>query len=139
MKIYINDYTISHMPVTVYIDNVVVKEETFYDGYVYKEKAVDVPKLKNVIKALEMLGSKVKRITIDCHFTDLDNKYYHRFPEDVTDKLWSYLNWSGNRELEVNIKGDRLYTTINEYTIVLPKRMYTDYDDETLRVILYVE
>lgn len=137
MKVYINDYEINRTPVIAYIDNVVVKRETFPNGNVWEEEGVNVPQLKKIIKGLEMMGMKVNKITIDCHFTDLDTKYYHRFPEDVTDKLWRYINWRTHRDLEVTIKRNRLCTVVDGYTITLPKRMVTNLDKNTLCVMIY--
>ena len=139
MKVYINKYLIKE-PVVAYIDNIVVKTETFLNGYVYEEKAVNVKQIKDIIYGLNKLGYEVNKITIESNFVyDMDNKYYKSFPEDVIDKLWESMHYKWGKEVEVFIKGNRLYTNVDGYTIVLPKRIFTDYDSETLRVYFYTK
>ena len=138
MKVFINGYSIKEY-VVADIDNIVTNTEFYYDGYVCEDRAVDIRQIKNIISAIENLGSKVKRITIKNHiYCDLDTKYYKRFPDNIIDKLWERIGSTWGIETEVYIKGNRIYTNVDGYEIVLPKEMYDDYDNKTLRLKFYV-
>lgn len=128
MKMFFNGYEISR-PIVAYIDVV---------GCEYSEKAVNIPQVKQIIRGLELLGKPVKKIVVDADYVDFDTKYYRRFPAEVINKLWNNMTARWSNGIEVTIKGNRFYTQIDGYEIVLPKEMLTDYDNNWLRVEFYV-
>ena len=138
MKVYFNNYLLNKEPVIADIDNITLRSETYQDGYVYEEKGYDIRQIKNIIKGLELMGYHIKKIIIPHATVDLDTKYYHRFPEEVIEKIWNNIGrpWSIGRE--VYIKGDRIYTKVEDYEIVLPKDMFSDFDSRALRMEFYV-
>ena len=133
MKIYFGN------PVVAYIDNDVVSTETFFDGFVYENREINMKQIKNIISGLEKLDAKPKKITIDSGtYLDMDTVYYKRFPEEIVDRVWTSIqNWRYG-EREVFIKGNRIYTKEGEYEIVLPKKMISGYDGNTLRMMFYI-
>ena len=99
---------------------------------------VDVPAIKNIISAIELLGKTLKKIELKSGtYMDMDTKYYKRFPEEIINKVWNQIGiWRyGGRE--IFIKGNRLYVKEGDYEIILPKRMFTDYDSKELWVKFY--
>lgn len=139
MKVYFNNYLLNKEPVIADIDNITLRSETYQDGYVYEEKGYDIKQIKNIIKGLELMGYHIKKIIIPHATVDLDTKFYHRFPEEVIEKIWNDIGriWSQGRE--VYIKGDRIYTKAGDYEIALPKDMFSDFDSRSLRMEFYVE
>lgn len=133
MKIYFGN------PIVAYIDNDVVSTETFFDGYVYENREVNMKQVKDIICGLEKLRSKPEKITIDSGtHLDMDNVYYRRFPEEVIDRVWKTIGDWRYGEREVYIKGNRIYVKEGGYEIVLPKKMITDYDHNTLKMMFYI-
>ena len=139
MEIYFNNYKLNREPVAAYIDVITLSSETYWDGFVYEEKGFDIKQIKNIIKGLELMGHHIKKIIIPHAYVNLDTKYYHRFPEEVINKVWNNLGATWSRGIEVYVKGNRLCTKAGDYEIVLPKDMYSEFDDRTLRVEFYVE
>ena len=138
MKIYFNNYLLNKEPVIADIDNITLRSETYQNGYVYEEKGYDIRQIKNIIKGLELMGYHIKKIIIPHATVDLDTKYYHRFPEEVIDKIWNGIGRTWSRGREVYIKENRIYTKVEDYEIVLPKDMFSDFDSRTLRMEFYV-
>lgn len=138
MKVYFNNYLLNKEPVIADIDNITLRSETYQDGYVYEEKGYDIKQIKNIIKGLELMGYHIKKIIIPHATVDLDTKFYHRFPEEVIDKIWNDIGRTWSRGREVYIKGDRIYTKVRDYEIVLPKDMFSDFDSRALRMEFYV-
>lgn len=139
MKVYFNNYLLNKEPVIADIDNITLRSETYHDGYVYEEKGYDIKQIKNIIKGLDLMGYHIKKIIIPHAIADWDTKYYHRFPEEIIDKIWNDIGRTWSRGREVYVKGDRIYTKVEDYEIVLPRDMFSDFDSRALRIEFYVE
>lgn len=111
---------------------------THYEGYLggWDERELKVNEINDIIKALQLLGKTVKRITISSHaYCVMDNTYYRRYPEEVINKIWNKMR----NETEITIKGKRLYVFMDGYEIILPKDIYTDFDTKQLEINVYYE
>lgn len=137
MKVYIRRYSTD--PIIAYVDNVVVKTETFSDGYTYEEKEINMKQVKDIIKGLELLGYHVNKIVIHAQYFDIDTKYYHRcLSDDDIERFGASLYTMYAYGKEVYIKGNRFYMKFDGREIVLPKKMSTTIDD-TLCVEFHIE
>lgn len=137
MKVYLNK-RYSTDPIIAYVDNVVIKTETFSNGFTHDIKGVSMEQVKNIIKGLELLGHHVNKMIIRGAYVDIDTKYYHQFPDEDMDRLYRDLTiWGYGRE--VYIKNNRFYTKVNDYEVVLPKWMFSNYSDECLCIEYYTD
>lgn len=115
----------------------IVTEQSVYN-YTWKEYEADVKEIKKIVSALEMLGKKVTKITLpNGAWCDMDTKYYKRFPDDVTDRMYRRLKLGGDA---IHIKGNRLYIDVCGYEMVLPKDIRSRYsNDNSLDVYVYFD
>ena len=122
--------------ITAYIKPLVILDKE-YSGF--SEIMVDVQAIKNIVSAIELLGKTLKKIELSSGtYLDLDTKYYKRFPEEIINKVWNQISIWRHGGREIFIKGNRLYVKEDDYEIVLPKRMFTDYDSKELWVKFYL-
>lgn len=143
MRVFINGYVVNNInnirgPVIADIDSIILNTETLWDGYVVEEKGFDIKQIKNIVKGLELMGCTVKKIVIPHANLVMETKYYNKFPEDVIDEIRRTLIGVWPKGREVYIKGNRLYTKVENYEIALPKDMWSDFDERTLRVEFHV-
>lgn len=94
--------------------NETVKKDEFTE-------VIDLKKIKDVIKGLELLGKEVYRITLAPFvlFADMDTPYYRRtLGAKICEEAWRYLE--SNVEKDVVFKKNRLYFTYDSQEIVCP-------------------
>lgn len=88
----------------------------------YGERELDVRQVRNVINGLELLGKKVEKITLESGcYVDMDKPCYNRYPKVVVIRVYNKIaNWRCG-DVEVKLKGNRLYVTEGKYDVILPK------------------
>lgn len=100
----------------------------------------DIKQVKNIIRALEMLGKEVTSIKLSDYImtnNEMNDGYYRRIPEEIRDKAYNQLCSWQRGQTEVFIKKDRLYMNVDGYDFVLPREIWSDFDNKTLHVSIY--
>lgn len=101
---------------------------------------VDVSELLIVVKALNLLGKRVERITLHSSvFYDIDSPYYRRYDEEYLGRLYQQVvNFPD--EVNLIIKNKRLYTLFEGQSIICPvtmKDMLAKQGEKKLTLELY--
>lgn len=84
-------------------------------------EVVDLKPIKKAVEALEMLGKEIEGLYVQYVYLNIDSKYYRRFPEELTDKI--YRRIYRGAEQKVYFEKDRLYFIEDGYKIACPRDM----------------